>query len=122
MEREDLCGRVRSTGPYFEERLKTLGDLPIVGDVRGSHFMLCVESVRDRESKEPFGDDIEIGKRIARHAQSWGLIVRPIGNLNVLLPALTLSREEIDRIVAILRDAIKDTMAEFDREGFNFAA
>ena len=122
MEREDLCGRVRSTGPWFEERLKTLGDLPIVGDVRGSHFMLCVESVRDRTSKEPFGDDIEIGKRIARNAQARGLIVRPIGNLNVLSPALTLSREEIDRIVAILRSAIEDTMAELDREGYDFAA
>ena len=84
--------------------------------------MLCVESVRDRTSKESFGDNIEIGKRIARHAQSRGLIVRPIGSLNVLSPALTLSREEIDRIVAILRDAIEATMAEFDREGFAFAA
>ena len=61
MEREDLCGRVRSIGPCFEQRLRTLDDLPIVGDVRGSHFMLCVESGRDRTSKEPFGDDIEIG-------------------------------------------------------------
>ena len=87
-----------------------------------SHFMLCVESVRDRASKEPFADDIRIGNRIARHAQSRGLIVRPIGNLNVLSPALTPSREEIDRIVAILRDAIEATMAELDREGFDFAA
>ena len=122
MEREDLCARVRSNGPYFEERLKTLDDLPIVGDVRGSHFMLCVESVRDRTSKEPFAADANIGRRIAQHAQSRGLIVRPIGNLNVLSPALTLSRQEIDRIVAILRDAIEATMAELDREGFEFAA
>ena len=84
--------------------------------------MLCVESVRDRTSKEPFADDIRIGNRIARHAQSRGLIVRPIGNMNVLSPALTLSREEIDRIVAILRDAIEATMAELDRGGFDFAA
>ena len=72
MEREDLCARVRSNGPYFEERLKTLDDLPIVGDVRGSHFMLCVESVRDRTSKEPFAADANIGRRIAQHAQSRG--------------------------------------------------
>ena len=122
MEREDICGHVRSTGPYFGERLKTLGDLPIVGDVRGSHFMLCVESVRDRRSKATFPDDARIGSRIANHAQSRGLIVRPIGNLNVLSPALILSREEIDRIVAILREAIEATMAELDREGFDFAA
>ena len=122
MERDDICGHVRAMGPYFEERLKTLGDLPIVGDVRGSHFMLCVESVRDRASKATFPDDARIGSRIADHAQSRGLIVRPIGNLNVLSPALILSREEIDRIVAILREAIEATMAELDREGFAFAA
>ena len=112
MEREDLCARVRSTGPYFEERLKTLGDLPIVGDVRGSHFMLCVEAVRDRASKEPFADDIRIGSRIARHAQSRGLIVRPIGNLTVLSPALILAREDIDEIVDILGEAIEATIVE----------
>ena len=48
--------------------------------------------------------------------------MRPIGNLNVLSPALTLSRQEFDRIVAILRDAIEATMAELDRDGFDFAA
>ena len=122
MERENLCGQVRVTGPYFKERLETLADLPIVGDVRGSHFMLCVEMVRDRESKEPFAADIHIGNRIAHHAQTRGLIARPIGNLCVLSPALTLTRQEIDRIVAILRESIEATMAELDREGFEFAA
>ena len=38
MERDDICGHVRDVGPYFEEQLETLLDLPIVGDVRGSHF------------------------------------------------------------------------------------
>ena len=117
MEREDLCGRVRSTGPYFEQRLKALGDLAIVGDMRGSHFMLCVESVQDRTTKEPFADDIRIGNRIARHAQSRGLIVRPIGNLNVLSPALTLSRKEIDEIIDILGEAIEATIAELRKLG-----
>ena len=67
--------------------------------------------------EEQRADDITHGSRHAR-----GLIVRPIGNLNVLSPALILSREEIDWIVAILRDAIEATMAELDREGFDFAA
>ena len=122
IEHEDLCGRVRGTGPYFQERLSTLDDLPVVGDVRGSHFMLCIEAVRDRNSKEPFADHVQIGKRIARHAQSRGLIVRPIGNMCVLSPALTLSKQEIDQIVAILRDAIEATMAALKYDGFKFAA
>ena len=97
MEREDLCGQVRRTGPYFLERLQTLGELPIVGDVRGSHFMLCVELVRDRETKEPFPEAIAIGKRVDDQAQARGLIVRPIGNLCVLSPALILDTDDIDR-------------------------
>lgn len=117
MEREDICGSVRRTGPYFLERLKTLGKLPIVGDVRGSHFMLCVELVRDRETKEPFPEAIAIGKRVDLHAQARGLIVRPIGNLCVLSPALTLTTDEIDRIVAILGDSIEATISDLDREG-----
>ena len=42
--------------------------------------------------------------------------------MNVLSPALILSTQEIERIVSILRDAIEATMAELDREGFDFAA
>ena len=114
MEREDLCARVRSTGPYFLERLKTLGDLPIVGDVRGSHFMLCVELVRDRETKEPFPEAIAIGKRVDDEAQARGLIVRPIGNLCVLSPALILDTDDIDRIVAILGESIEAAVAGLD--------
>ena len=35
IERERICERVREIGPYFEERLAPLADLPLVGDVRG---------------------------------------------------------------------------------------
>ena len=120
MECEDICGRVRIVGPYFENRLKTLASLPIVGDIRGSHFMLCVEVVRDRDTREPFPDELKVGKAIAGHAQSRGLIVRPIGNLCVLSPALTLTSQEIDRIVAILGEAIDATIMDLGDSGVRF--
>lgn len=122
MEREDLCARVRETGPYFLERLQTLGRFPIVGDVRGSHFMLCVELVRDRAAKEPFPEEVAIGRRVDLHTQARGLIVRPIGNLCVLSPALILTREEIDRIVAILGEGIEAALADLDREGIGYSS
>lgn len=54
-----------------------------------------------------FADDVRIGNRIARHGQSHGLIVRPIGNLCVLSLALALLKEDIDQIVDILRASIE---------------
>ncbi|MFQ5783719.1 MAG: aminotransferase [Alphaproteobacteria bacterium] len=117
IEREDICGHVREIGPYFEERLGGLRDLPIVGDVRGKCFMMCVENVANKETKELFDPEIGIGGRIARHCQQRGLIVRPIAHLNVLSPPLILDRGQIDRTVDILREGIEATMDDLAREG-----
>lgn len=119
MEREDICGYVREVGPYFEEKLATLKDLPIVGDVRGSHFMLCVEYVSDKESKDLFPAEVAIGDRIARHCQDRGLIVRPIGHLNVLSPPLILTREQIDTMIAVMRESTLATLDDLTREGLD---
>lgn len=116
MEREDICGHVRDVGPYFEEQLATLLDLPVVGEVRGSHFMMCVENVANRETKELFDPDVQIGNRIATHCQQRGLIIRPIAHLNVMSPPLTLTREQIDTFVSILRDSINATMDDLVKE------
>lgn len=106
IERHGILERVRKIGPYFMEQLGGLADLAIVGDVRGSHLMTCVEFVADKATKAGFPDGIDIGKLVASEAQKRGLIVRPIGNLNVMSPALTISESELDEIVAILRESI----------------
>lgn len=92
MEREYLFDNVNSVGPYFEAELKTLEDLPIVGQTRGCKFMVCVEFVADRRSKALFPEALDIGKRIANQADARGLIVRPLVHLNVMSPPLTMGK------------------------------
>jgi putrescine aminotransferase len=117
IEREGILEHVRKVGPYFEEQLGTLRDLSIVGDVRGSHFMLCVENVADPATKKLFPEEVDIGQRIADRCQERGLIVRPMGHLNILSPPLILSRAQIDSLVSILRESILATADELSREG-----
>ena len=117
IEREGICEHVRDVGPYFEQQLNTLRDLPIVGDVRGKCFMMCVENVKNPQTKELFDADIAIGDRIAAHCQKHGLIVRPIAHLNVLSPPLILTRDEVDDVVNILRTGIMAAMDDLVREG-----
>jgi len=117
MEREDLCGNVRRLGSYFKTSLGLLAESPIVGEVRGSHYMLCIEYVADKAAKTPFDDAVAIGKRVGAHCKRRGLIVRPIGSFNVLSPPLTYDREAIDRSVAILAESIEATVADLAREG-----
>ncbi len=116
MERIDLCGHVRKVGPYFEQQLATLNDLPIVGEVRGKCFMMCVENVADKETKEVFPAEVKIGNRIANHCQKRGVIVRPIGHLNVMSPPLVLTEGQIDTMVQVLRESIVETMDDLVRE------
>ena len=117
IEREDICGHVREVGPYLESQLATLEDLDIVGEVRGSHFMMCVENVADKKTKALLAEDIHVGNRIADAAQRRGVLVRPIGHLNVLSPPLILTREQIDTLVSVLRESIIEVMGDLHREG-----
>ena len=118
MEREQLCEHVMDMGAYFEEQVKSLGDLPIVGDVRGRKFMMCIENVANKETKELINPDAAVGNRIADHCQARGLIVRPLAHMNVLSPPLTLTKENVDFLVSTLRESIEATTQDLKRDGF----
>ena len=117
MEQENIFDNVTEVGPYFKQQLETLMDLPIVGQVRGRGFMMCVEFVADQETKALFDESLDIGKRIANHADIKGLIVRPLVHLNVMSPPLIMTREDVDFVVSTLRESILETMQELHREG-----
>lgn len=120
LEREGLIERVRDdVGPYFMEQLATLKELPTVGDIRGMHLMGCVVNVADKETREEFSEEVGIGKRISDAAEKRGLLVRPVGNLNVLSPPLTITRGEIDDLVAMLRASILDVVADLRSQGIS---
>ncbi len=106
MEREKLCEHVQQMGQYFGERLQSLVDLPLVGNVRGQGFMYCIEYVADKESKELLADEIGISKRIADNCEKQGVIVRPVWHLNILSPPLIMNKEEIDHLVSVLRQSV----------------
>lgn len=116
MKREDIPGHVREIGPYFMSQLEALKDLSIVGDVRGSHFMVCIENVADQDSKALLPADAKVGNRIADAAQKRGLLVRPLAHMNVLSPPLTLDKTQIDWLVGTLRESIIEVEADLRRE------
>jgi len=117
MERRDICGHIRRTGPYFEQRLQKLRDLPLVGDVRGSHFMMCTEYVANRKTREVLPDGINVGKRISDHCEKHGLLIRPLGHLNIMSPPLVMTETQIDELVAGLSAGIRAAADDLVREG-----
>jgi adenosylmethionine-8-amino-7-oxononanoate aminotransferase len=112
-----LLAHARAVSDHFQKSLKALEDLPLVGEVRGLGLMACVECVADRVSNNPLTLDLEVGKRIDRHCQELGLLVRPLISMCVMSPPLTISTAQIDDMAAILRRGIELTMDDLTREG-----
>jgi adenosylmethionine-8-amino-7-oxononanoate aminotransferase len=115
---ENLLGNARVVGDYFETRLRELAALPLVGDVRGRRFMMCVEYVADKATRAQVPEEANMSRRIAQLCEAKGLLVRPLGHLDIMSPPLTLTRAQCDVLVDTLREAIIEVTHELGREGF----
>lgn len=118
IERENLLGNAAVVGDYFLSRLQTLESLPLIGQVRGRRLMVCVESVASKVTKEPLPDAANEARRIADAAEAMGLMVRPMGHLNVMSPPLTMTRTDADFVVETLGRAIRQVTEDLRRDGW----
>ncbi|MFP5480001.1 MAG: aminotransferase [Alphaproteobacteria bacterium] len=118
MEREGLLAQADRVGRYFEARMAGLAALPLIGDVRGRRLMLCVESVADKGTKVVLPDEANESKRISNAAEAMGLLVRPMGHLNVMSPPLVITEAQVDFIAETLEQAIRQVTDELVREGY----
>ncbi|UFS70053.1 adenosylmethionine--8-amino-7-oxononanoate transaminase [Geomonas sp. RF6] len=88
---------------YISERLQGLAGLPHVGDVRQEGMIGGIELVRDKESREPYHWEERVGVQVCLEARKHGLFLRPLGNIIVVFPPLSISMEELK----ILMDGIE---------------
>jgi adenosylmethionine-8-amino-7-oxononanoate aminotransferase len=117
LERENICQHVRDTGPGLLRELSVLRDLPIVGDVRGSHYMVGIELVADKARKTPFDGVAGSAQRVFKRCLNRGVIVRPVGNVIVLSPPLIFTKQHCKQLAATLYDSINETAAELKVAG-----
>ncbi|MDJ0778262.1 MAG: aminotransferase [Gammaproteobacteria bacterium] len=113
MLRENLFEQARENGEYMQQQLQTLREIPIVRDVRGKGLMACVECELIAGGDD-LAMDYEIGNLIDKHCQAQGLIVRPMINMCVMSPPLTITRAQIDDMVGMLREGILRAAAEIE--------
>jgi len=80
---------------------------PHVGDIRLQGFMAGIELVRNKTTKEPYPLKARIGHRVAAAARTRGLLLRPLGNVIVLMPPLSTSTGELKRMVELVKESIE---------------
>ncbi len=92
----------------LQRLLKPIADHPHVGEVRQRGFMVGIELVADRASKEPFDEALQMGARVATAARPLGAIIRPLGDVVVLMPPLAIGEARLERLVEITSRAIDE--------------
>ena len=91
----------------LKKELKRFAELEHVGDIRQKGFMVGIELVKNKETKDPYPLEEKIGIRVILEARKHGLIIRPLGSVIVLMPPLSISMRELKRLIEIMYGAIK---------------
>lgn len=103
-QQDDVIRKIQPVIQYLERKIKRLINLDYVGDVRGRGFMWGVELVK--RDKESFPRDFMAGWRVALDMWRKGIFIRPLGDVIVINPPLSIKLKEIDLIVDALEDSI----------------
>ncbi len=109
MEDEGLVENAARMGRYLLDGLEELKEKhSIIGDVRGLGLLCGLEIVKDRETKEYFPADAELGARLTQGFAESGVLLRGGDAMNVA-PPLCVTAGEIDDIVTAMDKAFEKT-------------
>ena len=101
----------QASGAYFEKELALLVDHPLVGDVRAHGLLAGIELVTDKEAKTKPAADLLIPQRLFERGYANGLTFRAFADSIIgLAPPLTISRDEIDILIARLRKTLNELL------------
>ncbi len=98
-EKERTLERLQPKIELLERMLADVAALPTVREVRQRGFMVGIELAE-------FPLEARMGHRVTLEARVRGAIVRPLGDVIVLMPPLSISERELVRLVALTADAI----------------
>jgi adenosylmethionine-8-amino-7-oxononanoate aminotransferase len=103
-ERERTLLRLQPKMRLLRELLAEVAEIDAVANVRGRGFMAGID-LGDRDPS------LQLGRRVASEARRRGAIIRPLGNVVVLMPPLAISKGDLRRLVHITAASIDAVLA-----------
>lgn len=92
----------------LKKELDRIEDYPHVGEIRQKGFMVGIEVVKNKNTGEPYPLEEKTSWNVCDRAREKGLIIRPLGNVIVLMPPLSISHGELKSLTRITAEAIKE--------------
>ncbi|MEW6533104.1 MAG: adenosylmethionine--8-amino-7-oxononanoate transaminase [Thermodesulfobacteriota bacterium] len=102
----EQCGpKIELIGRMLEREIRPLSH---VGDIRQCGFMVGIELVQDKDTRTSFEPASRMGAQVTQHVRRYGVILRPLGDVVVLMPSLSITHDEIELLVSATARSIHE--------------
>lgn len=103
--------------PYFGEQWATLGDHPLVGETRQLGMLAAIQISADKEGRKPFKETGEVAMVLRDKCIENGVMLRAIKDNLAASPPLTISRDQVDEMIAKLSKSLDQAYDHAKKEG-----
>jgi adenosylmethionine-8-amino-7-oxononanoate aminotransferase len=114
-ETEQTLAGITPRAALVAERLAAMARLPHVGDCRQRGLMAGIELVADRDQKAPYDPALQVGHRVVLEARRRGLILRPLGDVIVIMPPLNIPVNILAEMLDIVSESITIVTNDVER-------
>jgi adenosylmethionine---8-amino-7-oxononanoate aminotransferase len=105
---ENIIERMQPKIVYLQNRLNVeFLALSHVSDVRQWGFMVGIELVEDRKSRKNYPPETRIGHKVVLEARKHGVLIRPLGDIIILMPPLTIADDELKTLLDMTHNCIR---------------
>jgi len=111
-QKEKVLEKLEGKIAFLKKALEKFKKLAHVGDIRQKGFMVGIELVKDKITKAPYPWQEKIGIRVCQQARKYGVILRPLGNVIVLMPPLAIDVKQLAKLLEVVYLAIEKVTFE----------
>jgi len=109
-EKEQILEHLQPKIQHLRNHLKRFKSLENVGETRQCGLIAAIELVQNKETKEAFPWDERVGIQVCNEAGKYGLFIRPLGHIIVIMPPLAIEEKELERMLEIIYNSIQAVM------------
>lgn len=107
-EERDLLTNIAGCSRLISDRLQQLQAHPHVAEIRQRGLMIGIELVHDRDTLAAYPAEARMGHQVTLAARRRGVILRPLGDVIVLMPAPGMPPELVGRICDVAMESIHE--------------
>jgi adenosylmethionine---8-amino-7-oxononanoate aminotransferase len=107
-EKENILEKMQSRIGYLQKRLsEDFLAHPHVSDVRQWGYMIGIELVEDKSRRKAYMPELRMGHKVIREARNHSVMIRPLGDVIVLMPPLSISDDELAVLLDVTLNCIR---------------